>query len=56
MSILDPKPPARAELNATYARGVTGPTLPANMPPGEYVWFQTDGAGTLLDILTGVKA
>ena len=46
--------------NATYAKGggasrvITGPTLPT-LPAGtEYVWNKTNGAGTLLDILTGV--
>lgn len=59
-SILDPKPPTRAELTATYALGggsartITGPTLPT-LPAGtEYIWNKTDGAGTLLDIVSGV--
>jgi hypothetical protein len=36
--------------------GRIGPVDPAStLPPGaEYVWFKTDGAGLLLDILTGV--
>lgn len=47
-------------LSATYARGqgstvlINGPTLPT-LPAGtEYIWHKTDGAGTLLDILSGV--
>lgn len=47
-------------LSATYALGggasrtITGPTLPT-LPAGtEYIWNKTDGAGTLLDILSGV--
>jgi hypothetical protein len=46
--------------DATYVRGggaaqlITGPTLPT-LPTGtEYVWNKTDGAGNLLDILSGV--
>jgi hypothetical protein len=39
---------------AGSARAVAGPGLP-QLPAGtEYVWFQTDGAGELLDILSGV--
>jgi hypothetical protein len=52
--------PTKAALNSTYALGggtsrtITGPTLPA-LPPGtEYIWNKTDGAGTLLDIVSGV--
>lgn len=52
--------------NGTFAPGkgtgtipaqvITGPTLPT-LPSGtEYVWNKTDGAGTLLDIQTGVAA
>lgn len=57
----------RSELNGTYAQGrgtgtapaaiVTGPVMP-NSPAlttgTEYVWLETDGAGNLLDILSGV--
>lgn len=49
-----------ANAAATYALGggtsrtITGPTLP-ELPPGtEYIWNKTDGAGTLLDIVSGV--
>lgn len=32
-----------------------GPTQPTTIPAGhEYVWLKTDGAGNLLDILSGV--
>lgn len=43
-----------AELTASFAS--VGPIDPApSLPPGtEYVWNKTDGAGTLLDIVTGV--
>ena len=42
--------------SGTYAVGHVGATDPEpDVPPGtEFVWFKTDGAGTLLDILTGV--
>lgn len=30
-----------------------GPTAPSPEPTGEYVWFQTDGNGALVDILCG---
>ena len=58
-----------AALNATYApvtgspnyasgggsaKVITGPTLPTLTVGTEYVWNKTDGAGTLLDILSGV--
>lgn len=56
----DPASPLAGELSATYALGggtsrtITGPTLP-DLPPGtEYIWNKTDGAGTLLDIVSGV--
>lgn len=51
---------SEAAQNATYAQGggsarvITGPTLPT-LPAGtEYIWNKTDGAGTLLDIVSGV--
>lgn len=38
---------------ALVSKGTTSPA--ASLPPGtEYVWMQTDGAGTLLDIVSGV--
>lgn len=38
------------------AQVITGPTMPT-LPSGtEYIWNQTDGAGTLLDIISGVAA
>ena len=58
--VTTPGTPTATALSATYALGggasrtITGPTLPP-LPAGtEYVWNKTDGAGTLLDILTGV--
>lgn len=40
------------ELSKTFvAKGATKPVLP---PGTEYVWMKTDGAGTLLDIVSGV--
>lgn len=35
---------------------VTGPTLPVLATGTEYVWNKTDGAGILLDIISGVAA
>jgi hypothetical protein len=42
---------AAAATASGFVAGVVGPTEPT--PSGEYVWFKTDGAGTLLDILAG---
>ena len=63
VQVADANLPARLQdtaLGATYALGggssrtITGPTLPA-LPTGtEYIWNKTDGAGTLLDIVSGV--
>lgn len=42
------------QLNATFvSHGTTDPgtTLPAGTP---YIWYKTDGAGTVLDIMSGV--
>lgn len=47
---------ARDSEVAERVLGGIGPIDPAaGLPHGaEYVWFKTDGAGVLLDILTGV--
>jgi len=57
-TLANPASASSVRLSTTFAAGHTGPTNPeSSLSSGtEYVWFQTDGAGQLLDILTGVKA
>lgn len=46
-----------AEAIAAIRTTWVGPTAPtsANIPQGtEYIWFQTDGNGNMIDILSGV--
>ncbi|MBC7594542.1 MAG: hypothetical protein H7288_11490 [Kineosporiaceae bacterium] len=52
--VTNPASAAGVALSATYVS--FGPISPVGrLAPGtEYVWNKTDGAGTLIDILTGV--
>jgi hypothetical protein len=49
-----PQGPQGPEGTLGTAKLVVGSTLPAMNVGTEYLWFQTDGAGVLLDILGGI--
>lgn len=52
----NPATPGGTALSAaiTATASVKGPTLPTLATGTEYVWLKTDGAGTLLDIVSGI--